>query len=269
MKTLVTICLVILFGSMNLNAQKGYELGGWIGSAFYFGDLNPNFDLTRPGLAGGIQGRYNFNSRVALKLSANVARVRGSDEVAKTSFEKQRNLHFYSNIYDFTPVIELNFFPYIHGSREDYFTPYMAFGFSIFKFNPKTELNGQVYNLIDYNTEGIEVGDYYNVSTGWTTSIGLKWDIDYKYSINIEFSARYLATDYLDDVSGTYPNLNQLSADNGPIAAQLSDRSGIDGFASEGRQRGDSTKKDSYNFIGISFMRYFGAVSCPEVSKIR
>lgn len=264
----IFIIITLIFSNNSSQAQKGFEVGGWVGSSFYFGDLNTNFDLTKPGLAGGIQGRYNFNNRISLKLSGNIARVRGTDEVATTSFERKRNLSFYSNIYDISPVLEFNFFPYIHGSKEAYFTPYMSLGFSVFSYNPKTTLDGTVYNLSDYSTEGSEI-DYFNISSGWTSAIGLKWDIDYKYSINIEFSARFLATDYLDDVSGTYPDLNQLYAEKGEIGVKLSDRSGIDGFASKGRQRGDSTKKDSYNFIGVSIMRYFGQVACPEVSKIR
>lgn len=265
----VFVVISFLIVMSTTHAQRGYELGGWIGSAFYFGDLNPNFNLLKPGLAGGIQGRVNFNNRISLKLSANVARVRGTDEVASTSFEKKRNLNFYSNIYDLTPMLEFNFFPYIHGSRDSYFTPYVGFGFSVFHYAPKTKLNGVVYNLRDFNTEGSEASPNLSVSTGWTAAFGLKWDINYKYSINIEFSARYLATDYLDDVSGTYPDLDYLKLEKGEIAVQLSDRSGIEGFASEGRQRGDSTKNDSYNFFGISIMRYFGKVACPTVSKIR
>ena len=159
----ILFVLGCLLGMSSLQAQRGFEVGGWIGSAFYFGDLNPNFNLTKPGLAGGIQGRFNFNNRISLKLSGNFARVRGTDEVASASFEKKRNLSFYSNVYDVSPVLEFNFFPYIHGSREDYFTPYMSVGFSVFKFDPKAKLDGELYKLRDYTTEGSE-NEYFNVS---------------------------------------------------------------------------------------------------------
>ncbi len=267
MKFIVFIFFTVISIS-STQAQKGLELGGWLGAAYYFGDLNPNFNLEKPGLAGGLQARYNLNNRISLRISANAARVRGSDEVATTTFERKRNLSFYSNVFDLTPMIEFNFFPYIHGSSDSYFTPYMALGLSVFSYNPKAELNGVVYNLRDFTTEGSSAISNLNISSGWTAAFGLKWDINYLYSINFEFSARYLATDYLDDVSTTYPNLNELLAEKGEIAVQLSDRSGIDGFAEEGRQRGDSTKNDSYNFISISFMRYFGQIACPKVSEI-
>ena len=51
------------------------------------------------------------------------------------------------------------------------------------------------------------------------------------------------------------------------IAAALSDRSGIEGFATPGRQRGDSTTKDKYVVIGIGIMRYFGFLPCPKISN--
>ena len=63
------IILFILLFSIKLYSQKGYELGGWLGTSYYFGDLNTNLKIVKPGIAGGILARKNFNTRVALRTS--------------------------------------------------------------------------------------------------------------------------------------------------------------------------------------------------------
>ena len=65
------LTLVIGLSCLSIHAQQGFEAGGWIGVSNYFGDLNTTFDVSKPGIAGGLVGRYNFNNRVCLKLSAN------------------------------------------------------------------------------------------------------------------------------------------------------------------------------------------------------
>jgi hypothetical protein len=119
-------------------------------------------------------------------------------------------------------------------------------------------------------TEGQPIGQEYNsISGGFVLGGGFKFDINRKVSVNIEVSTRFLFTDYLDDVSTVYPDISALESSRGTIAAALSDRSLIDGIGEEGRQRGDTKGNDKYTFIGISIMRYFGGIECPEISKIK
>ena len=62
--------LFLLFCTLTLcvNAQRGFEAGGWLGVSNYFGDLNTDFALKDPGYSAGIIGRYNFNERTAFKM---------------------------------------------------------------------------------------------------------------------------------------------------------------------------------------------------------
>lgn len=255
--------IVGLFSLVSLSAQKGWEAGAWLGTAVYFGDLNNRLDLSNPGLAGGLIGRYNFNTRISAKGTLNYGHVSATDADSPNNFERNRNLSFKSNIIDISSSVEFNFFNYVHGSDEYFYTPYLAVGFSIFRFNPRAELNGETYDLSDYNTELI---DYGNVSGGLLLGGGWKWDINRKWSINIELSYRKLYTDHLDDVSTVYPNPGSLQSQT---AMDLSDRTLIEGISGEGRQRGNSKDNDSYNFLGVSIMRYFGRLECPKISEPR
>ena len=114
-------CLFLGFLSISVFAQRGPEVGAWIGVSNYFGDVNPLFRLSEPGLAGGFIGRYNFNTRLSLRLGGSYALIRGDDANSSNVFNKQRNIRFRTHIFELTPAIELNFFKVVHGSRDAYF----------------------------------------------------------------------------------------------------------------------------------------------------
>jgi len=239
MRSLFFLLLVTIITS-NVNAQKGWEVGGWLGTSFYFGDLNNRLNITQPGIAGGLVARWNFDTRISLKNSFNFGRIGASDADSPNIFERSRNLNFNSNIYDFSSTVEFNFFNYVHGSSTENYTPYLLAGANVFKFNPTTELDGVKYELKDFGTEGQAVGsEYFGLSAGVVVGAGYKWDISYDLSLNIEYSYRVLFTDYVDDVSGTYPSLSELVATRNATAAALSDRSSID-LGQQGTQRGNS-----------------------------
>ncbi|HFB99632.1 MAG TPA: hypothetical protein ENJ53_02395 [Phaeodactylibacter sp.] len=253
------------------NAQQGWELGGWLGASHYFGDLNTEFRVDQPGFAAGVIGRYNFNNRICLKFSANYGKVAADDAHSKNTFEQERNLNFQSRIVDGAVQLEFNFLPYIHGSKNDNYTPYLFAGLNVFNFSPKTEYNGEMVELRSLGTEGQFRGEeYYATQGGMVYGIGFKFDLNYEWSINIEFSGRRLFTDYLDDVSGVYPDMGDLESLRGDLAVQLSDRSVPDEndlkIGQEGRQRGNSKANDSYVFFGAGVLYYFGSLRCPTVS---
>lgn len=269
-RNIILILILSLGMYMSAQAQKGYELGGWLGMSYYFGDLNTNFRLNKPGLALGLVARKNFNHRISFRTSLNYGRVRAYDEDSDNNFEKNRNLSFRSNIFDWSNVIEFNFFHYEHGHHTYNKTPYFYGGMNLFSYNPTAELNGERYSLRNLGTEGQTLGQEYNsISAGFVLGGGFKFDINRNYSINIDVSTRFLFTDYLDDVSSVFPDKQALTDTRGPIAAALSDRSLIDGLGAQGRQRGDTKGKDKYSFVGISIVRYFGGIECPEISRIR
>ena len=259
------VCFIL--GS-SIYAQKGVELGGWLGATHYFGDLNTEYDLTSPGPAGGFIYRYNFNERLAVKFSANAGMIQGDDAKSENVFEQSRNLHFRSLILDGSLQLEFNFLPYIHGSGENGVTPYLFAGLSGLRYNPQAQLdNGQWVNLQPLGTEGQPPGEeYLRVSYGINYGFGLKFDLNYVWSINIEFSGRYLYTDYIDDVSTTYPDMTVLAAQRNPMAVELSDPS-TPQIGVVGRQRGNSKDNDTYSFLGVGLLYYFGRVDCPDIGN--
>lgn len=260
--------------------MKGWEIGPWGGVSYYFGDLNTNYRLNHANVAGGILARYNFNDRLAFSLSGNYGKIEAYDSDSRNPFEFNRNLSFESEIWDASALFEFNFLPYIHGSRDNFFTPYLFGGLSVFSFNPKAVYDGpdpiddvspgDLVELRTLGTEGQFKGEeYYTVTAAFTYGIGFKFDLNYDWSINIHIGARSTYTDYLDDVSSSYPDRSDLLKDRGELAVYMSSGKSleVDGTTTslglQGQQRGDSNDKDVYLMAGVGVLYYFGDVRCP------
>ncbi len=269
-KIITILILIFLFSNTGLKAQKGWEVGGGLGTALYLGDLNTEFRLNELGYVVSGVVRYNYNTRISLKFPLSYGMVRGSDIYSSNPFEKARNLSFRSSIWELGSQLEFNFFNYEHGSANENFTPYLFAGLSIYRFNPKTEYEGNWVELRPLGTEGQRRGEEYAImSPAFIFGGGLKFDVSFLWSLNLELSGRLLFNDYLDDVSTTYPNPDQIRANNGELAVILSDRSdpmsrenfnlGVDGV-----QRGNGKNNDSFNFFTLNIMYYFARVECPK-----
>lgn len=262
--------LILLLSSFGIiDAQKGIELGGNAGISYYFGDLNTNYNLSSPGISLELKARKNFNERVSVAAGLLFGTIQASDSNSGNNFERARNLDFSSNVWDLNFSLEFNFFPYYHGSEDNYYTPYVFGGFSVVKYNPTTELNGTKYELRDFGTEGQFFGnEYFLMSGALVYGIGFKWDINRDWSVNTQISGRRLFTDYIDDVSGSYPDFASLEALRGTTAVALSNRSPDPDFVRPLMQRGNGKENDVLYFISIGIMKYIGQLECPSISKI-
>lgn len=251
--------------------SQNLEIGGLIGSAHYFGDLNPDFSFNRPGLSVTAFSRYNFDRHLSGRASISYANVGFSDSYSTNSFQKARNLNFYSDILDVNLRLEFNFFPLWHGS-DDNWAPFLTAGLGVFSFDPKTTYQGKAYSLSNLGTEGQRKNFSYGTTQLYVSyGGGVKYDFTPSVSLNFEVAARLLFTDYLDDVSGNYPNIGDVLETRGAVSAALADRSGeIPGatpIGIEGRQRGDSKTTDSYIMIQIGLSYNFNELRCPTFHK--
>jgi hypothetical protein len=268
-------CLLFFLLTLSFHGicQKGYELGAFAGVSNYIGDINPDFSLKTPGPTVGVIARYNFNTRTSLRLDASTGWLRGKDQLSENPFQQMRNLSFRTHYIDASLNLEFNFFNLIHGSRDQFYTPYVFGGFALTYYNPKTKLDDRWYALRYQGTEGQRVGDEYKqISAGMGYGLGMKMDFNYEWSLNIELAVRQPGTDYLDDVSTAYPDMNQLRIDRGDLAVRLSDRSpelGIEPIGTPGRQRGNSGDNDVYYSVRVAIVYYIGLLQCPALSRPR
>lgn len=263
-KAVKRLLFIALLGSFATVGQaQDWEAGGWLGTSHYFGDLNPDYDLTQPELAGGVVGRYNFNKRLAVKIGANYGSIVGNDAFSDDVFQRNRNLSFRSEIVEGNLDFEFNFLTYEHGSKYNRFTPYVFAGVSLFNFNPEAQLDGEWYELQPLGTEGQFRGQEYALTQlAMNYGGGLKVDLTFDWSINIFFSSRRLFTDYLDDVSSVYPDEGDLEEAREEVSILLSNRT-LNNSGLAGNQRGNAQNNDSYSFIGVGLMYNFARINCP------
>lgn len=246
--------------------MRGFEAGPWLGTAHYFGDLNTTYQIDKPGLAGSLALRYNFNQRIAVMAKASAMRLAGDDFKSSNAFERDRNLSFFTNLFELGGQIEFNFFPYKHGDKERFSTPYLFLGASGFHFDPRTKYNGSAVRLQPLGTEGQALGKEYSLfQSAILYGMGFKYDLSPSWSLNMEISARTLFTDYLDDVSTVYPASDQLAV-RGPLSSILSDRS-LSQLYEPGRQRGDRREADAYGMLTVGLMYFFNPLPCPKIVK--
>ena len=250
----IFLLLLLPFG---LFAQN-LELGLMAGVSNYQGDLAPSSVAVSVGQTHAAYGgfiRYNVNPFVSAKFNTYYGTISGDD--AKS--ERPRNLSFRSDVLEFGLTGEFNILGYEPYNLQRVFTPYVFAGIAYYRFNPKALHNDTYVELQPLGTEGqgldgqdpkYKLGQF-SIPIG----AGVKYAINDKWNIGLEFGTRKTFTDHLDDVGGHYYDNEALLAGNGELAAILANRSGSDIEA--GTRRGNPDKLDWYFMGGLTISYNF------------
>lgn len=255
MKFIVSICFIFLLSLNSAYAQSGkrtfkqHEVGVLIGGCYYIGDLNPkkHFNLTQP--ASAIFYRFTPNYRYAFRGGINFGSIMGDDSQSDETDQLQRNLNFKSTITEFNLIAEFNFLEYRISNDKFKFTTYLFLGIDAFMFKPRAQIHNQWVDLQPLRTEG-EDKRYKLTQMSIPFGIGVKMNVSRQVGIGFEWGPRKTFTDYLDDVSGTYPD-PLLKPYSSQLSQELSDRSKNAGN-NINEQRGNPRTKDWYVFFGIT-----------------
>lgn len=255
MKFVFSILCILVLTAGSIYSQAGkrtfkqHEVGISIGGCYYIGDLNPkkHFNLTQPG--GGIFYRFTPNYRYAFRGGINFGSIMGDDSQSDETDQLQRNLNFKSNITEFNVIAEFNFLEYRISNDKYKFTTYLFLGLDVFMFKPRAQINNQWVDLQPLRTEG-EDKRYKLTQMSIPFGIGVKMNVSRQVGIGFEWGPRKTFTDFLDDVSGTYPDPT-LKPYSSQLSQQLSDRSKNAG-SNINEQRGNPRTKDWYVFCGIT-----------------
>ncbi len=248
--------------------QEG-EFGIGIGAGHYFGDLNTRAKLNRAKLAASIFFRKNLGNYIAVRVGASFAQLGYSDKYnTHNQYMYTRNLSFNSKVWELTLQGDFNFFRFMPGEPQYSFTPYITFGAGVFSYDPYAYLRGRKVNLRPLGTEGQGGSPYSSMAISIPFGGGFKYALNDKVNIGFEVLHRFTNTDYLDDVSKTYPSSSvfPLNPDGSPSDGfLLYDRSYELGepIGIPGRQRGNSKQKDQ--FVTAMFHVSFNLQSykCP------
>ncbi len=264
-KIRLTLTIILLFG-ITAKAQQfkpNTEVGVLLGASYYLGDLNTaHFHQSLPG--AGLIIRKNIDQRFAYKAEAIYLNLMSDERNSSDTIAKNRGLHFKSPVYEISGQIEFNFLPYQPGNPLYTWTPFVYTGISIFHFNPKAEnKNGEWVALQELGTEGqgtITWSDedrqlYSLIQFAIPIGGGIKVAVNESFNIILEYGLRKTFTDYIDDVSTTYPGPNSMGiwpSEMSQLAQEMSDPTNNPQYNNAEKSRGNPEKKDWYAFAGIT-----------------
>lgn len=223
------IILVLINIYFGVNAQY-IELGGSLGGATYQGDishLSSKFSFQGAKMLNGLHIGYHFNDYYALKLKYTKGSIGADDIQSVDVWRRDRNLHFRSEIREWSLTNEIELLDVLKFFHRYNLKPYLTFGISWFRFNPQAKFRGQWYDLQPTSTEGQGLPGS-KLSPYSLSQISVPFGFGFKYHFNenlyfgFEISPRITFTDYLDDVSGDYPDFDILRQYKGDLSVQLS-----------------------------------------------
>lgn len=266
------ILLIFFLCVSNKISAQSWELGGFVGTAGYMGDLNPIDPFKVSNIAFGGHVKRNFDGYWALKFNVAHGEIEAYDSESDNAQFRVRNLSFFSPVTEVSLQTEFNFFNYIPSFSSKRYSPYLFAGVGFVNFNPKAIYNGETYELSLYGTEGQDINKTYKkLALTIPFGAGIKYNFAGKWTIGGELGYRNAYTDYLDDVSGKYASINDLTVVSAiaDLRLALSDRSpevGVDRHVA-GTQRGDMRKRDTYLFVGFTLSYSFFSSKCPVVDN--
>ncbi len=173
-------------------AQDRMEIGGFVGSSYYLGDLNLQKQFYQPSLAFGGLARYVLTDRYAVKGSIGVAKIKGSYPSENVLFPQgDINYDFSRSVIDGTVQMEFNFKSYDHQfiSNTD-FTPYISLG-----------LGTTIYKR--FSTEEGKNSEQTVFILSLPFGVGAKYKINKWIRVGAEWSFRKTFVDDLDLVETT------------------------------------------------------------------
>lgn len=280
MRTKVLLLAVLLGAFFSADAQRWkryrWETIYGIGVSNFLGELGGanqvgtnymkdyDWKATRPTIMVGM--RFKQTQQISHKANLTIGILAGDDAWTTETYRQIRNLNFRS------PIVELgyNFEFYlkkekrghrfklrgVRGLRNMGLYPYGFFGVSGFFFAPQGRVGGDWKWLKPLKTEGQGLSpsrsNYSLVQVAVPLGVGIKYAVDRRWLVSIEYGMRKTFTDYIDDVSSTYFPNDVILVEVGSVAALAADPTEGTWVGSKSyQQRGDPTDNDSYMFLII------------------
>lgn len=271
MKKLILL-LFIISSTFTLKSQWLWDYGGSIGATNYLGDIGGNEKTRRDFVAdmklaktrwnGGAFVRYKWRPKLSLKLAFDYLRIEGDDKLSTNPGRKYRNFNFRNDIFDLAFTGEWFFYENNDlGNTYRYRNGFRAYAFAGvggYYTNPKTLYKGEYVKMQPYASEGVQ---YKKIGLNIPMGLGFYFTLDKKHRLGFEMNYRKTFTDYLDDISGNYPDVAPSDAyTQGLIlrttelgAQGISDNPGAYNSHGWGQKRGDKTHKDAYMTMSLSY----------------
>lgn len=267
---LFVACLILIFPFKG--KSQNWELGAFLGATLNYSD--PSNDIYLENVRYSVMGfgRKHLDKHFALRFNIAFVRIAGIDSISESSYQRNRNLNFFTDIYEGSVQLEYNLLEdKTRGRRiKNRTIPYVFIGLGLSYFTPKTIYAGTEYELAGLQTGG---KNYSQICGVMPLGLGVRYYMSPRWLIGFEMSARLTTTGFLDDIeSGSkYPDPATLPSD---LSRMLYDRStqprdpdtGI-GYGQPGflRSKINNIPYDIYGMLGITLSYKFNIVRGSRV----
>ncbi len=216
-------CLALFFSGAahTLFAQRS-EIGFGVGVFNYTGDLVRNYDFAYSKPAATLVYRANLSKVVSFRVSLTGGQLAASDKRPIDPFAAKRNASFNIFLMEAATGFEYHFLNWRDDKRVVRFSPYLFAGLGLFAMSGNNN----------------KPAEYSNVQGCVPFGAGVKYVLNPKWYISLEFGERKTFFDYLDNVSGGTGSKKDF-------------------------QYGNPFDNDNYYFFGISLTRTFYDIPCP------
>lgn len=277
MKKLLFISLVSLLCSTGFSQRYVWDFGGKVGAANGLTEIGGDektrrdfiwdmkFQETNFSLGGF--GRYKINNMVSVNAALMWYRISGDDALSSNPGRRGRNLSYRNDLFDLSVRGELYLYNVNDvGNKGRYrmdFKSFLFAGFSGFMHNPKArnpEYNGGAWtSLRPLRTEG-QSKEYSKFVAGIPLGLGFYFTYRRQHRFGWELGTNLTFTDYLDDVSSTYPDVadvdpviyDMFTNRSDELAAGELPGGGLGNYA-PGEKRGDPTNKDAIVYTHLTY----------------
>ena len=191
------LCILLLLaasGAMAQTAQqKPLKIGVGLLGASYVGDLNVDGNALHrfhPGVSISLQ----FDSEKLITPQLNT----GFAKVVAQNRDLQPVEGVSPNSFVETPFFFVDFRLRARFLREKAFHPYVSAGIGLLGYTPKDEDGNNLLDNISTRQEGETYG---SITAGFPMSIGAELELSPLIGMGLEYTHRFTASDYLDNIS--------------------------------------------------------------------
>ena len=220
---LLWTCLLFFHTTFAQPSQRS-EVGFGLGVFNYTGDITRTYDITTSRPAATVFYRSNISRVISMRVALTGGQLAASDKHNPLdSAAIKRNASFDIFLLELSSTFEYHFLDWRDDRRRLRFTPYVFAGLGLFGIsgnNAKTKT-------------------YSNVQMSIPFGVGMKYVLNPKYYIALEFGVRKTFFDYLDNISGGNTTIKNY-------------------------QYGNPNDYDSYFFTGITLTYTFYDIPCPS-----
>lgn len=207
-------------------AAQNMDIGVGIGGLNYTGDLQRGYKILENRPAATIFYRRTFSNAVSVRGAITGGQLQGSDSEPMDDFSAARNAAFDIFLLEGAITLEYHFLNFLDPKSWTNYSPYFFAGIGVFTF---------------FGDESIG-NSYRKIQPAIPFGVGMKYLIDERWQLGIEFGARKTFFDYLDNTSAHNPDLSKKG---------------------QNYQYGSEYDKDWYYFLGLTLSYTFYTIPCP------